>query len=327
MNSAFAEQLSSANPRFPHLNGEVVPAFYNKNGINKSFSSEDNLCPIEVGDKSRPYANYEENDEGFERFLDQASAVGRLTTEEEVELSKRIKLGDIEARNKLVEHNILLAVYIAKRYAHTNLPLSEITQHGILGLIRAADKYEYQGNGFSTYAVCWIRRFIQELIDNKEQAIHIPPDAIQKAKQVRKAVEEFGDLQAAAEHVGIPPTDAIALLQATKRPVSLNVSKYVEGDELGDTVPSQNTDTNPEYSLLADEEPDIATLARQERIKKLLKNFPKAEREKMLMRLGVEGDGKPMSDKEIADELRIKEESVTRGLFRARQRLEQLQAA
>ncbi len=135
-------------------------------------------------------------------FLRELRNYPLLTKDEEIELAKRIEKGDLQAKEKLVNSNLRLVVSLAKRYQGQELPLLDLIQEGVLGLIRAAEKFDWRrGYKFSTYATFWIRQAIQRGLGNQARTIRIPIHIGQRQRKIAQFDRRFQ-----VEH-GRPPTD------------------------------------------------------------------------------------------------------------------------
>src|SRR5438067_3548654 len=149
------------------------------------------------------------NDEMAERttdamslFLREAARHPLLTREQEVELAKRIERGDLEAKEQLVNSNLRLVISNARKYQGLDLPLLDLIQEGILGLIRATEKFDYRrGFKFSTYATFWIRESIQRAIANRARTIRIPVHIGQRERKIGRVQQDL------IARLGREPTD------------------------------------------------------------------------------------------------------------------------
>src|SRR5438067_608067 len=140
--------------------------------------------------------------DAMQLFLNEVRRHPLLTAEEEVELAKRIEEGDAEAKERMINSNLRLVVSLAKRYQGQDLPLLDLIQEGIIGLIRAAEKFDWRrGYKFSTYATFWIRQAIQRGIANKARTIRIPVHIGQRERKVARVQREL------QSQLGRPPTD------------------------------------------------------------------------------------------------------------------------
>src|SRR4026209_287180 len=118
--------------------------------------------------------------DSLQLFLKDIGKVRLLTAQEEVDLAKRIERGDLDAKQKMVESNLRLVVSIAKNYRIQGLPFLDLIQEGTLGLVRAAEKFDYRkGFKFSTYATWWIRPAVTRAIADKARTITLPPPPVQ----------------------------------------------------------------------------------------------------------------------------------------------------
>ncbi|MDQ6659688.1 MAG: sigma-70 family RNA polymerase sigma factor, partial [Chloroflexota bacterium] len=184
-------------------------------------------------------------DDSVKQYLKEIGSYPLLTAEQELILAERVFRGDLRARQKLIETNLRLVVSIAKRYSNQGLPLLDLIQEGNIGLMRAAQKFDYKrGFRFSTYATWWIRQAISRSIAEHARTIHIPVHVVEliyKIKRVaRRMYQEQGveplPEQLAAE-VGLAKDRVIELLNISEQPISLDAP--VADDEqyhLADTL-------------------------------------------------------------------------------------------
>jgi len=140
--------------------------------------------------------------DALQLFLNEAAKWPLLTAEEEVELAKRIERGDAEAKERMINSNLRLVVSIAKRYQGHDLHLLDLIQEGIIGLIRAAEKFDWRrGFKFSTYATWWIRQAVQRGVANKSRTIRIPVHIVEREQKIGRAEREL------ATQLGRQPTE------------------------------------------------------------------------------------------------------------------------
>jgi RNA polymerase primary sigma factor len=130
--------------------------------------------------------------DSLQLFLNEAGRYPLLTAAQEVELAKRIEAGDKEAKDRLVNSNLRLVVSIAKKYQGHGLTLLDLIQEGIIGLIRAAEKFDWRkGFKFSTYATWWIRQAVQRGVANKARVIRIPVHIVEREQKISRAEREL----------------------------------------------------------------------------------------------------------------------------------------
>src|SRR5450755_2928778 len=126
--------------------------------------------------------------DALQLFLKDIAKVRLLTVEEEVDLAKQIERGDLDAKQKMVESNLRLVVSIAKNYRNQGLPFLDLIQEGTIGLVRAAEKFDYRkGFKFSTYATWWIRQALARALADKARTIRIPVYIVEKLNKIRRA--------------------------------------------------------------------------------------------------------------------------------------------
>src|SRR5918911_749081 len=140
--------------------------------------------------------------DALQLFLNEAGRYKLLTAEEEVELAKRIERGDKAAKDLMVNSNLRLVVSIAKRYQGHGISLLDLIQEGIIGLIRAVEKFDWRrGYKFSTYATWWIRQAGPRRVQNKSRTIRIPVHIVERGQKISRAEREV------PAELGREPTD------------------------------------------------------------------------------------------------------------------------
>jgi RNA polymerase primary sigma factor len=227
--------------------------------------------------------------DGLQLFLKDIGKVELLTAAQEVELAKRIERGDHSAKRAMVEANLRLVVSIAKRYRNQGLPFLDLIQEGTIGLVRAAEKFDYRrGFKFSTYATWWIRQAVARALADKARTIRMPVHVVEKLGRIRGAEYRL------QTDLGREPTVAEIALETdlcvqeveqircgAQTPVSLEQPVGDEdGTEVGDLLPDAN-------GQLPDVETD--TILRDEALHRLLGKLSPRQREILELRYGLHG--------------------------------------
>jgi RNA polymerase primary sigma factor len=240
-------------------------------------------------------------------FMNQLGRYPLLTAAEEVELAKKIERGDRQAKERMINSNLRLVVHIARRYAGHGVPLGDLVQEGVIGLNRAAEKFDWRkGFKFSTYATWWIRQACQRAVANQSKTIRIPVHVDERRKKIARVRQQFETkhgreptLKELAKAAGMSLTHAREALEAVEASVSLN-TRVGDGDaELGELF-SDPASVDPEEAA--------AVSLRSRAVRQALTKLPERERRIIELRFGFDGDQMPLEA--IGRELGITRERV-----------------
>ncbi len=211
--------------------------------------NDQDLCEEFIDEEEEEFAEEEKQkvaiDDSVKQYLKEIGSYPLLTAEQELLLAERVSRGDLRSRQRLIEANLRLVVSIAKRYSSQGLPLLDLIQEGNIGLIRAAQKFDYRrGFRFSTYATWWIRQAISRAIAEHSRTIHIPVHVVEliyKIKRIARRIYQEQGIDALPEQlaleVGLSKDRVIELLNISDQPISLDAP--VADDEqyhLADTL-------------------------------------------------------------------------------------------
>ncbi len=252
-------------------------------------------------------------------FLNEIGRHRLLTPDEEIDLAKRIERGDLDAKDRMINANLRLVVSIAKKYQGSELTLLDLIQEGILGLIRAVEKFDWRrGYRFSTYATWWIRQAVERGMDAKSRTIKLPINLVRNQRKVVRAEHQLAakldrpptDAEIAAE-AQLPLEELHALRDAARTVTSLD-RPLGEGEDaaFGDLLPASGP--GPE---------DLVQVSLSEQtLRRALGELPDRERTVVEMRYGIAG-GEPTPLREIGRQLGITPERVRQIESRALGRL------
>src|SRR3954463_4681530 len=247
--------------------------------------------------------------DALQLFLRDVRRYPLLSKDQEVELAKRIEQGDLQAKEQMINSNLRLVVSLAKRYQGHELPLLDLIQEGIFGLIRAAEKFDWRkGYKFSTYATFWIRQAIQRGLANKARTIRIPVHIGQRERKIARAARELAaELgrdptdEEIAKHAEPPPGQVDEVRKAARTVTSLDRPVGEEGDTaLGDLLESDQS--SPEE--------EVEVSLREETLRRTIETLPEPERHVIKLRYGINGSAAPKPLRETGRQLGISAERV-----------------
>jgi RNA polymerase primary sigma factor len=247
--------------------------------------------------------------DALQLFLNEAGRYKLLTALEEVELAKRIERGDREAKDLMVNSNLRLVVSIAKKYQGHGVSLLDLIQEGIIGLIRAVEKFDWRrGYKFSTYATWWIRQAVQRGVANKSRTIRIPVHIVEREQKIARAErelisqlerdptdEELADrAKLSLKHVQ-EVRGAARAVTSLDRPVGDD-----GGSSFGDLIAGEDAEPSEEVHVSLSESA----------VRDAVETLPEREREVVKLRFGMNGDPDPQSLEQIGQKLGLTRERV-----------------
>lgn len=248
-------------------------------------------------------------DDPVRMYLKEIGKVPLLSTEEEIELAKRMELGDIEAKKRLAEANLRLVVSIAKRYVGRGMQFLDLIQEGNLGLIKAVEKFDYtKGYKFSTYATWWIRQAITRSIADQARTIRIPVHMVETINRLirtsRQLLQELGrepSPEEVAEKMELPVERVREIMKISQEPVSLETPIGEEEDShLGDFIQDEHVAVPA----------DAATFTLlHEQLMEVLDTLTEREQKVLKLRFGLE-DGRPRTLEEVGRDFNVTRERI-----------------
>src|SRR5262249_48196622 len=246
--------------------------------------------------------------DALQLFLNQIGRYPLLTAAEEVELAKRIERGDSEAKNRMINSNLRLVVSIAKHYQGHGLSLLDLIQEGIIGLIRAVEKFDWRkGFKFSTYATWWIKQAVQRGVANKARTIRIPVHVVEREQKVVRAEREL-----IAE--GRTPSDEEVAKRAR---ISVKHVREVHGaaravTSLDKPIGDDETSAFSELFAADGSSPaeEVEVRLTEDALRRAVDALPDRHRRVVLMRSGRDEEGEPHTLDQIARVVGVSRERV-----------------
>ena len=242
-------------------------------------------------------------------YLKEIGNVPLLTTEQEVELAKRVEAGDEEAKKQLTEANLRLVVSIAKKYVGRGMPFLDLIQEGNMGLMKAVDKFDYtKGYKFSTYATWWIRQAITRGIADTGRTIRVPVHMVETInktlRMTRTLLQELGrepTPEEVAERLNVSVSRVREVLKISRDPVSLDTPIGEEDDShLGDFIEDDSALSPADSAAFSMLRAELATA---------LESLTDRERQVVKLRFGLE-DGRARTLEEVGKEFNVTRERI-----------------
>ena len=248
-------------------------------------------------------------DDPVRMYLKEIGRVPLLTSDQEIDIAKRMADGDEEAKQQLAEANLRLVVSVAKRYVGRGMQFLDLIQEGNLGLIKAVDKFDYhKGYKFSTYATWWIRQAITRAIADQARTIRIPVHMVETINKLvrvnRQLLQELGREprpDEIAEEMGISEDKVREIIKIAQEPVSLETPIGEEEDShLGDFIPDDDApapDSMATYAML------------KKQLTEVLDTLTPREEKVVRLRFGLD-DGKTRTLEDVGKEFNVTRERI-----------------
>lgn len=320
---------------------EIMDAFeeveLSSEQIESIYETIENIGIDVIGDKEEEIDVFQMNEEEIDTsipegisiddtvrmYLKEIGKVSLLNAEEEIKLAKRMEKGDICAKRKLAEANLRLVVSIAKKYVGRGMLFLDLIQEGNMGLLKAAEKFDYRkGFKFSTYATWWIRQAITRAIADQGRTIRIPVHIFEKRNKLIRAskqlLQELGREpypEEIATEMGISIDKVREIIKISKEPVSLETPIGEDGDShLGDFIPDDEAPAPVEAAIL---------MLLKEQIIDVLDTLTPREGKVLRLRFGLD-DGRARTLEEVGKEFNVTRERIRQIQEKALRRLRHL---
>jgi len=248
-------------------------------------------------------------DDPVRMYLKEIGKIPLLSSDEEIELAKRIENGDEEAKKRLSEANLRLVVSIAKRYVGRGMLFLDLIQEGNLGLLKAVEKFDYRkGYKFSTYATWWIRQAITRAIADQARTIRIPVHMVETINKLirvqRQLLQELGrepSPEEIAKEMDMSVEKVREIMKIAQEPVSLETPIGEEEDShLGDFIPDEDAPAPAEAAAF--------TMLKEQLIDVLDTLTPREEKV-LRLRFGLD-DGRARTLEEVGKEFNVTRERI-----------------
>ena len=245
-----------------------------------------------------------ESDDAAKSYLKKLTSIRLLTADEEVKLAKKVKKGDLKAKQELVRRNLRLVVSVAKKYINRGFSFLDLIQEGNLGLIKAAEKFDHKrGFKFSTYATWWIRQSITRAISDKSRTIRIPVHMIENMNKLKKATRDLSNAigrepkeEEIAEALDTDVKDIQKIISSMRLPISIDSPINSEEEAgLGEIIENSFSE-EPNDSLTAN---DL-----KNNLEDSLSLLNPREKSVVELRYGL-NDGMERSLKEVSNKLEV----------------------
>lgn len=294
-------------------------------GFNLELDDEDIIKAVEEP-KLPETQNSAIADDSVKIYLQQIGKIKLLTTEEELKVAKKIKEENSEEAKKiLVNANLRLVVSIAKKYIGRGLSFLDLIQEGNMGLMRAAEKFDYsKGYKFSTYATWWIQQAITRAIADKSRLIRLPVHMIETLSKIKKVSMDLTiengtapTKEEIAYKIGMPVSKLTTLIESAQGTVSMEspANQKDENTKLSDFIVDETT-LSPDTKVTQD------NLFSD--IKKMLSHLSEKERNVLIMRYGLDDNGEKKTLEEIGTYYGVSRERIRQIENRAMSKLKKL---
>jgi RNA polymerase primary sigma factor len=260
-----------------------------------------------------------ELEDSLQLFFNEARRHPLLTAEDEIELAKRIERGDLAAKERMINANLRLVISVARKYQGQGLPLSDLIQEGMLGLIRAVEKFDWRkGFKFSTYGTLWIRQAIGRGLANSGRTVRLPVHIVARARKIsdaeRKLAVQLGRQpteEEIAEFVDLPIDEVADIRRADRGPTSLDQGVGEDGETaLGELIAGEGPTV----------EDEVVSNLEDDRLREAVETLPEVERDIITLRFGLDRE-EPHALRETGRRLGLSSERVRQLEDRALKRL------